>query len=326
MKLEKLFAGASIVALLMGGCAPYPIHMDADKPLLKGTVVGEDLSNRLIITGIKDTHGVASIKAGELAQTELRRNLLSNGIDLANIERSVMDNLVKEVELIELQGGVSQYSLPSAADFAINGEITSVTAGASHTPAMRLKDGSYTKPFCTYSARVEGILLMYKVNPVEKAATIPIAGAASTKTIGGYCNAYTVRTAYAAASATSLVRQAINNAIDGANAKILNRAAPKGKVLSAKIDAKGKTVHYRISISPQQGATPGTTVQFLQTFENSFVPFAKGKISCTTHKEAAYVKVTRPEDIDRIKLNTPVRLNFSNFDLGKQMGSTIPCN
>ena len=277
-----------------------------------------------MIASVVDGHDIKGVSTAKKAEAALRRSLLSRGANIVNIDRKMLKRLEEEVKRIEMSGGVSEYKLPEAANLSLHAEISDIGIDTFYTPPVKKKDGGYIPASCRYTANVSGVVLMYKVNPVEKLDAINISGSESR-----------LETHVASCRNTSpkrelnLVNTAVSDAMESSKAGVLNLMTDTGYVISAKNDPKGKSVYYHVSLKPSKGAKPGVGVEFLMEFENSLVAFAEGAVACTSHKNAAWVKVSKPDAVSRIKKFTPVRLKYSDGvkgqlqDLRRQI---IPCN
>lgn len=275
---------------------------------------------RIVLTGFDESHGVKEADLADRASGKLKQALLKNGVEIVNIERGIRKKLNEEIKLIEANGS-SNFSLPEAANLAVRGEISSANMSSRYEEERENWVKGKMLPNnlpagCTYSANVQGTLVFYRVDPVEKYRTVAIDGSASESIPGKDCPAIK------SDRARNLYLRAVDEAIDDGNAKIMNALARKGYVESAKKDKKGKKYYYRISIAPEDGAKPGVAVEFIKQERNSKgsfddIPFADGVIACTNHPQAAYamVKGKEKDDISNIKENTPVRLKYQDDGL-----------
>lgn len=285
---------------------------------------------RVVLVGVEDNHGVSGVSVNQQTTARLRQVMLQKEVNIVDVERSVRSKLTSEIELIEA-GGVSQYTLPQAANMAVRGEIVSLNIVPKYTERNSYKTdngSSHTTPaHCTYKANTSGVLVFYRVDPVAKYRSVSFDGSASQDIPGTGCPELSN------SQKLNLFSRAIDEGIENADTKVANALARKGYVLAAYKDQEGKKAYYRLSVRPDQGAIPGVGVQFIELRPSPTnnkvdeIPFGEGKVACTNHTEAAYAEVKDPMVIAKIKRNTPIKLKYKD-DLKwiEMMKKMFPCN
>lgn len=271
---------------------------------------------RVILTKTKNNTGSRSVSGIEKkADGKLRTILHKGGINIVDVNRSIRNRLEKEFALIEA-GGTSAYTPSKAANIAISSEVNTVFMETDPVPATSYTvDGKkyYTKAHCKYTAKVEGSVILYGVNPVSKEHSFTFSGGKTFNdegANGGRCPNLQK------GQKQSLFTQALTSAMESVENKIKNSLASRGYVVTARKNDKDGAHYYRLSIKPSDGAKPGVEVQFLDSQKidgkKEYFPFAKGKIVCTDMPQNSYAKISSPEAIPRIKKGTPVKLQFSD--------------
>ncbi len=286
-------------------------------------------AHRVVVVGVEDSHGVSGISLGKHASAKLSQVMLEKGVNIVNVERSVRSQLTSEIQLIEA-GGVSSFTLPDAANMATRGEIVSLNIVPSFTKASSYtnKKGEVirTPAKCSYTVKLSGILVFYKVDPVAKYKSVRFDGKASQDIPGGSCPELS------ASQKRNLYSRAVDSGIDDADNKVANALARKGFVVSSYNDIDKKKTYYRLSINPNQGAIPGVGVQFIEIRKSPMnkmdeIPFGEGKVACTNHTDAAYAVVSDAAIIAKIKRNTPVKLKYKDDPIWiGMMKKMFPCN
>lgn len=288
------------------------------------TIEGDfkDSRYKVIVTGVKgNEHG--NHIAGDLtapATVELEKLIQESGAINVNIDRSLRDQLDKELHLYEARGE-SNYETPAPANLAVNGIITSATFSS------RFHSGDKdTQSYCNYTAELNGILRSFKINPLKTLLPVQITGIATKRVAGSSCRGISDR------EQKTMFLAALKNAYDSKAAAVKTLMASSGYVQEAKMDPATSKFYYRISIEPQSGAQPGVGVVFMenQEFEGKkeIYPFAKGEVVCWLGKDtAAWAELKTDGVHSKIKIGTPVKLKFSDdmwAGIGRWLNASSP--
>ncbi len=314
MKL-KLIALAS--TLLFTGCATtipvttYPV-MDLGK---SDNAESKNDEFRVIVTEIKSSHGsTATPDLSKAASGELSKIIQESGAREVTIDRGLRDKLETEFSLYEAEGR-SDYTSPQAANLAITGIITNAVITSVYVPEPKRYDAKAEKmvvdpPECRYTAKVEGSLEFYSVNPVDRIDRVGLNG---FENVTGPAHGQSCRD-LSKNQTHILFLEAIHKAMNDAAADVKNKMASSGYVKLARKDPKTSKIYYRLSIKPSSGALPGVGVDFLETQlidgQKEEFTFATGKVVCTNRSANSYAELETTGAENKIQVGTPVKLRF----------------
>lgn len=273
------------------------------------------VKHKVILAGVEDAHGNSNLDGlGPNFEQKLRSSMFKKGVDLVSVERSSVNKLIEEIKRYEMMG-TSDYRPTQAANAAVRGYINAANWSASYS-----KKEDRPKPFdsklfggdgCDYTANVEGVLAFYKVNPLERfgqSIAFKGTGRKHIDTTNTTCPTLPDE------QYQQLFRTAIDNAIQESGGKIASKVPTYGWVEWAGKDLQKDKTYYRLSITPDKGATPDTKVVFLvrQIVAGGMdeIEVAQGTIVPSNSSSAAFVKLSSKEDEAKIKKNTLVKLKY----------------
>lgn len=332
MRLLLTFAIAlALSACIEGTIKPYnfsefqPFEIE-DDPLASGA----SENAKLLVVEFDENHGVPGLKLSSKARSQIKQELLNKGVEIRNVEKGLRGKLDDEIKLIEA-GGTSNYSLPSAANIALKGEISSATLSQNFSEAYTYKkdDGTTVRvpAKCTYTAEVTGITVFYNINPVKKKKSTKLAGKSSLEKKESSCRGLSD------GEKQNLYLKSVNSAVRNGRHALMNVLARKGYVVAAyrRVD-KDKPILFRLSLTPDEGAIPGNKLSFFEFREGpngelEKIPFGEAKVACTSHTNVAYASVKDVNLAERIKVNTPIQLKYSKgMPIFDQLTSLIKCS
>ncbi|RLP54619.1 MAG: hypothetical protein D6160_09415 [Ketobacter sp.] len=326
MKKHRILLLAAVMVLF--GCQTTPLPFLGPKKVDLTSMQTYQLSDQairnqerlqLILTEFKDEHG--SEEAPNLASTMLKgqveRVIRDSGAELVNMDRAMREQLQKEIQLYEINGG-SDYVPPKAANLAVGGVVHTAYVHTEFKPAHEendILDGfnkKYVPDQCVITAKVAGSLSLYKVNPVGRAGDITFEGEDEMKSPNRCVEP-------SEAQKRTMLNRAMSNGLEKVDGALKTLIASRGHVVSARIDAETGKIYFQLSIKPINGAKPGVAVQFfeIENFEGAEIEqvISEGTVICSSKSNVlAYASLTDSTKQESIKKGTLVKLVFNNMN------------
>lgn len=318
----KLMLPAICGAALLSGCATTIEHPNTfSKVSLKPTTVMPtkaelgSKNSRVVIFAADDSaiNLAKSASAGHTLSSELTKHVSVTGAEI--VDRNIAKQLQKEISLAELKGN-NDYKGPNVADYAISGKVSTASVGKSFSERRTWKDKKgkwHTIPAkCTYRAKVNATMSIYKLPSLQFSKAINVEGSvsASEETRNSNCP-------YPRSAQESLVRDAASSAVKKARIGFQNYFAPKAYVLERRVK-EDKNI-FKISKGKAYGFTPDSEISFYQaeiannplTGEESIeeAVIAKGTISDRVGEKHAWI-VVDDETANLIKLGDYVKVKY----------------
>lgn len=321
---------ALALTLIFTGCATtipvttYPI-IDVGK---SDNAERKNDEFRVIVTEIKSSHGsTVTPDLSKAAAGALSKIIQESGAREVTIDIDLRDKLEIEFRRYEAEGR-SNYTSPKAANLAITGIITNAVITSVYIPEPKRYDSKAEKmvvgpPECRYTAKVEGSLEFYSVNPVDRIDRVGLNGFESLNgpAYGQSCRDLSKNQTH------TLFLEAMHKAMNDAAADVKNKMASSGYVKLARKDPKTNKIYYRLSIKPSSGALPGVGVDFLETQvidgEKEEFTFATGKVVCTNRSANSYAELETAGAEDKIQVGTPVKLRFPDSGILYMLQKTL---
>lgn len=293
-----------------------------------GSGVAKNKRFQVIVTGIEDEHGNKDAgDLGNIALGRLNSVIRDSGAKNVAISRQLRGKLDTEFDLIELEGGVSNYSSPKAADIALRGTIDSAYLSSNFNAkeveaAIAKSTGtSPPLPMCNYTANISGTITAFGVNPVNEIQSFSLDQSTNfeQKAEYGACPELSTK------KARQLFQEAAAEAVDEQKNKLKAILASQGFVVAAKQDPATGDIYYRLSTQPKSGAQPGVGVEFFKTEVvdgySDQIRLATGSVICSHKKDrVAWARLENKEDAAKIFKGTRYRLIFKEDFLSKLMG------
>lgn len=332
------------IVLLMGGCTSLDIKdieglspvdmLRAELAPTKAQVVSVATKPKVVVDKFREPsdHRVRELSSlANLANVltgTTEKYLTQAGIEL--VSRSEAQNLLGEVKLAEQQGkvgGSGGYQGLQVAEYVIVGRIDSVDTSAKFQEAYEYQDKEGKRvripPKCKYRADVTGKLHIYTVPQLRVAKSVNVRGNANkTEDSRGRCDKNPT-------SSTSIIREAGEDAVEGARIEFQNFFAPKGYVIEMRSSKDGKQYFIKVTIGKKRGLKRGEAVEiFTKTLQKNPLTeevaeeerkITTGKVTNQVGESYAWIILDEPELAKRIKIGDYIKMKFKGNSLSDML-------
>lgn len=239
------------------------------------------------------------------------------------IDRSLAKKLKSEIMLAEVKGSGS-WGGPNVADYAVMSDITLAKASSKFSEGYYYKnkkgENIYVSPSCSYSAKIEGNMKVYKLPSLTLVKGMKISGrkSESEDVRKGYWYSRQSRCDNSDTRTSGLLQHAASNAIDRERTELQNNFSAKGYITERRSGEDGDI--FKITLGSDSGADKGLDVRIqreetvvnplTKKEESEIIPLGSGEITDQVESHYAWIFVKDKDTANKLMLGDTVIIIF----------------
>lgn len=253
---------------------------------------------------------------GEVFAIAIEKELNETGVNV--VDRKLSSLLSNELKLAELNG-VGSYTGPQVAQYAIRGQINSADYAVTKSAQLisRLfKNKNDIPVHFDHKVKVGGTIKIYELPSLRLLTAINVSGSANENDSEAGENQ---------ATATTLLKTAINHAINDQSHELKNFFAPKGYIVEHRANATQSM--FKVLMGREQGAKPGSNIVIYSLRRKSNdalsggkvpieeIQVAQGTISDRVSDTVSWVVVDDKDSSGKVRLGDYVKVKYDENSL-----------
>ncbi|MBR7889954.1 hypothetical protein J9B83_13630 [Marinomonas sp. A79] len=340
LKKKILVAAVAVSTVILTGCGPVKVADTTPTPVpeaefaptseeLKAQMKGS--GSKIVLSAVEYSDSAAKSFAPGVYD-DFSQRLLKSGNTL--VDRTLAAKLEDELRAAEVSGKF-QTSGPADADIAIMTKISDLSLKHSFTKEYVWvdEDGERHKrdSYCRFTSGAKLFVRAYKIPSMDLVNTYDYEGSATMTSETGNSNC-----PINDATASSLVNEALEDAVKSGSGETLNDLAPEAYVLERRDNEDASKALFRVTIAKKSGAVEGAKVKFYRK-TRTITPITneermgrmllgEGEISGEgIDTSGSYVYVKDKELIQDIKIGDIAKLDHGKCDVDETevLGSCI---